>query len=74
MTLVTNLDRPAIEGQLGQLHAAVKGEGLADLAQLFSGAEGMPGRRSSSAFTTLRSGSPARRSTQTSPRCWIWSA
>lgn len=42
MKLVTNLDRPAIEGKLGQLHAAAKSKGLADLAQLFSGVEGMP--------------------------------
>jgi hypothetical protein len=42
MKLVTNLDRPEIEAKLAQLHAAAKGKGLADLAQLFSGVEGMP--------------------------------
>ncbi|MDA0274862.1 MAG: hypothetical protein O3A06_07085 [Proteobacteria bacterium] len=29
MKLLTNLDRPAIEGKLGQLDAAAKGKGLA---------------------------------------------
>lgn len=42
MKLVTNLDRPAIEAKLMELHAAAKAKGLSDLAQLFSGVEGMP--------------------------------
>ncbi|MBM3368831.1 MAG: hypothetical protein FJY43_11245 [Betaproteobacteria bacterium] len=42
MKLVTNLDRAGIESRLSQLHAAAKGKGLTDLAQLFSGFEGMP--------------------------------
>lgn len=42
MKLVTNLDRPAIEAKLAELHRAAKAKGLADLAQLFSGVEGMP--------------------------------
>jgi hypothetical protein len=42
MKLVTNLDRAQIEAKLAELHAAAKAKGLADLAQLFFGVEGMP--------------------------------
>jgi hypothetical protein len=42
MKLVTNLDRPAIEAKLSELHVQAKSKGLNDLAQLFSGVEGMP--------------------------------
>lgn len=42
MKLVTNLDRPAIEAKLAQLHAAATAKGLSDLARLFIGVEGMP--------------------------------
>jgi ribosome-associated translation inhibitor RaiA len=42
MRMVTNLDRPAIEAKLGELHRAAKAKGLADLAQLFFAVEGMP--------------------------------
>jgi hypothetical protein len=42
MKLVTNLERPAIEEKLSQLQAQAKAKGLTDLAQLFSGVEGMP--------------------------------
>lgn len=42
MKLVTNLERPAIEAKLLQVNAAAKAKGLAELAQLFHGVEGMP--------------------------------
>ncbi|HEX6266877.1 MAG TPA: hypothetical protein VFZ81_08255 [Burkholderiales bacterium] len=42
LKLVTNLDRGAIEGRLGELRKAAQSSNLAELAALFSGIEGMP--------------------------------
>ena len=42
LKLVTNLDRGAIEGRLGELRKAAQSSNLADLATLFAGIEGMP--------------------------------
>ena len=42
MKLVTNLDRAAIEAKLREVGSAAAGAGLADLAKLFIGIEGMP--------------------------------
>jgi hypothetical protein len=43
MKLVTNLDRAAIEAKLREAAAAAQAAGLADLAKMFTGIEGMPG-------------------------------
>jgi hypothetical protein len=40
--MVTNLDRPAIEGKLAGVRKAAQGANLAELATMFSGVEGMP--------------------------------
>ena len=42
MKLVTNLDRAAIEAKLKEAAAAAAAAGLADLAKMFAGIEGMP--------------------------------
>ena len=42
MKLVTNLDRAAIEAKLREVGSAAAAAGLADLAKLFIGIEGMP--------------------------------
>ena len=42
LKLVTNLDRAAVEAKLAEVRAAAQTKGLADLAQMFSGIEGMP--------------------------------
>jgi len=42
MKLVTNLERPEIEAKLGQVRTMAQGKGLADLAGMFTGVEGMP--------------------------------
>ena len=42
MKLVTNLERPAIEGKLKEVGAAAAAAGLTDLAKMFIGIEGMP--------------------------------
>lgn len=42
LKLVTNLDRGAIEGRLGELRKAAQSSNLAELAAMFSGIEGMP--------------------------------
>jgi hypothetical protein len=42
MKLVTNLQRPEIEGKLGQVRTMAQGKGLSDLAGMFTGVEGMP--------------------------------
>jgi hypothetical protein len=40
--MVTNLDRPAIEGKLAEVRKAAQSANLAELASMFSGVEGMP--------------------------------
>jgi len=40
LKLVTNLDRAGIESRLAQIRAAAQAAGLAELAQMFAGAEG----------------------------------
>jgi hypothetical protein len=42
LKLVTNLDRAGIESRLAQIRAAAQAAGLAELAQMFAGAEGAP--------------------------------
>ena len=42
MKLVTNLDRAAIEGMLGKVRMLAQAKGLSELAQMFTGIEGMP--------------------------------
>jgi hypothetical protein len=42
LKLVTNLDRAAIEQQLGEVRAAAQSKGLDDLAGMFAGIEGAP--------------------------------
>ena len=42
MKLVTNLERPAIEGKLKEVGAAAAAAGLTELAKMFIGIEGMP--------------------------------
>ena len=42
LKLVTNLDRAGIESRLAEIRAAANAAGLAELAQLFAGAEGAP--------------------------------
>jgi hypothetical protein len=40
--MVTNLDRAAIEGKLGEVRRAAQSGNLAELAAMFAGFEGMP--------------------------------
>jgi hypothetical protein len=40
--MVTNLERPAIEGKLADVRKAAQSANLADLATMFAGVEGMP--------------------------------
>jgi len=40
--MVTNLDRPAVEGKLAEVRKAAQSANLAELASMFSGVEGMP--------------------------------
>jgi hypothetical protein len=40
--MVTNLDRPAVEGKLAEVRKAAQSANLAELASLFTGVEGMP--------------------------------
>ena len=40
--MVTNLDRKAIEGKLGEVRSAAQSGNLAELASMFTGVEGMP--------------------------------
>ena len=40
--MVTNLDRPAIEGKLADVRKAAQSANLAELAAMFAGVEGMP--------------------------------
>jgi hypothetical protein len=42
LKLVTNLDRAAVEAKLGEVRGAAQAKGLAELAQLFNGIEGLP--------------------------------
>ena len=42
MRMVTNLDRKAIEGKLGEVRNAAQSGNLAELASMFTGVEGMP--------------------------------
>jgi len=42
LRMVTNLDRPAIEGKLGEVRKAAGSANLAELAAMFTGVEGMP--------------------------------
>jgi hypothetical protein len=42
MKLVTNLDRKAIEGKLAQVRTDAQSANLKELADMFSGIEGMP--------------------------------
>ena len=42
MTLVTNLDRKAIEAKLAQVRTDAQSANLKELADLFNGVEGMP--------------------------------
>jgi hypothetical protein len=42
LKLVTNLDRGAVEGRLGELRKAAQSSNLAELAAMFVGIEGMP--------------------------------
>ena len=40
--MVTNLDRKAIEGKLGEVRSTAQSANLAELASMFAGVEGMP--------------------------------
>ena len=40
--MVTNLDRPAIEGKLAEVRKTAQSSNLAELASMFNGVEGMP--------------------------------
>ena len=40
--MVTNLERPAIEGKLAEVRKAAQSASLAELASMFAGVEGMP--------------------------------
>jgi hypothetical protein len=40
--MVTNLDRPAIEGKLAAVRSAAQSSNLTELASMFHGVEGMP--------------------------------
>ena len=40
--MVTNLDRKAIEGKLGEVRSAAQSGNLAELASMFADVEGMP--------------------------------
>jgi hypothetical protein len=40
--MVTNLDRPAIEGKLADVRNTAQSANLAELASMFAGVEGMP--------------------------------
>jgi hypothetical protein len=40
--MVTNLDRPAVEGKLAEVRKAAQSANLAELASMFTGVEGMP--------------------------------
>jgi hypothetical protein len=40
--MVTNLDRKAVEGKLGEVHKAAQSSSLNELASMFQGVEGMP--------------------------------
>jgi hypothetical protein len=40
--MVTNLDRPAIEGKLAEVRNAAQSAKLNELASMFQGVEGMP--------------------------------
>jgi len=40
--MVTNLDRPAIEGKLADVRKTAQSANLAELASMFAGVEGMP--------------------------------
>jgi hypothetical protein len=42
MKIVTNLDRPAIEGKLAQVRSDAQSANLKELADMFNGVEGMP--------------------------------
>ena len=42
MKLVTNLERPAIEGLLARVRNTAQAKGIGELAQMFAGVEGMP--------------------------------
>ncbi len=42
LKLVTNLDRGAVEGRLGEVRKAAQSSNLPELAGMFSGIEGMP--------------------------------
>ena len=42
MKLVTNLDRPAIEGKLAEVRSAAQAANLKELADMFNGVDGMP--------------------------------
>lgn len=42
LRMVTNLDRGAIEGKLGEVRKAAQSKNLAELASMFAGVEGMP--------------------------------
>jgi len=42
MKLVTNLERPAIEGLLAKVRNTAQAKGLNELAQMFAAVEGMP--------------------------------
>jgi hypothetical protein len=42
LKLVTNLDRAGIESRLAEVCATAQSAGLADLAQMFAGAQGAP--------------------------------
>jgi hypothetical protein len=42
MKLVTNLDRKAIEAKLAEVRVEAQGANLKELADMFSGIEGMP--------------------------------
>ena len=42
LRMVTNLDRPAVEGRLAEVRKAAQASNLAELAAMFAGIEGMP--------------------------------
>jgi len=42
LRMVTNLERPAIEGKLAEVRSAAQSANLAELAAMFAGVEGMP--------------------------------
>ena len=42
LKMVNNLDRPAVEARLAEIHAGAEAAGLADIARMLAGLQGAP--------------------------------